>query len=109
MTNKILKADCAANVVTLDGLPVTAAEILSDGIGSSTGILFIDKDKCYYLPSSVEDIRDLITSLEGIVTDLISITTALNGATVPPAVATGGIASLTAKAAQLTALKAVLR
>ena len=105
---KVFKAQCAANVVTVDGLPVSA-EVQSNGVGSSEGLLLIEKDGVYYVCSSSEDLKDLIQALNGCLTDILSALTALNGATVPPAVATGSIATLTTKAAQLAALEAVLR
>lgn len=91
---KILKATAQARVVTFEGQSV-AAEILSEGVGSSEGLLIIERDKAFYIPSSALDIKSTLESLSGsleqvsnaltqIATSLTSIGANMTGPTTSP-------------------------
>jgi hypothetical protein len=115
MSKKTLDATCQAGVVTSSGVPVAGAQILSEGVGPSTGILLLDEDKFYYIPKTSPDLKTTIEKLISILTEL---TTSL---TLIDAKPTGGVASavtpvaalnivnLTAISAELTALSGVLK
>ncbi len=61
--SKILEATCLAGVVTAKGVVIPGVEILSDGIGASSGILLIDEDKAYYIPESTPDLDDILEQI----------------------------------------------
>ena len=97
--SKMLEATCVAGVVTSDGVPVPAAEILSEGVKASEGILLLEGDKAKYVTSNASDIKDLISSLEGILDQTITILTAVD-----TAAAAGQAANIAALGTLKTAL-----
>lgn len=118
--SNILEATCVGSVVTCESVPVPAAEILSEGIGSSSGLLFLQDDKAYYLPSSALDIKTtiekLIAAIDSInpaLTEIASTLTAIGAgmtgpATAPPVTLPTSVATISAKVVELTATKALL-
>lgn len=72
--SKTLLASCQAKIVTASGVPVATAEILSEGVGSSEGVLILDEDTAFFLTSNASDIKTL---LEKIVDALGKITDSL--------------------------------
>lgn len=61
--SKILAATCVTGVVTCEGVVVNVAEVLSKGVGSSSGLLFLQGDKAYFIPSSATDIEATLTQV----------------------------------------------
>lgn len=67
---KILDATCEAGIVTAEDVPVSDAQILSQGTKSSEGILVMDEDKATYVTSNADDLKDAIDKLSSILGDL---------------------------------------
>jgi hypothetical protein len=90
--SKILKATCAAGVVIAedDEVPVDA-DILSEGVGDSEGLLILNKNKATYITSNASDLKTDIEKTVDALTKCASSNTTLAG-------------SLTAIAGALTAL-----
>jgi hypothetical protein len=82
--SKVINATCANNEVTAQGQKVLTATILSQGKKSSSGILILDQDKQTYVTSNASDVKDLITSLEGLIDQISIILTGLDAVTVSP-------------------------
>ncbi len=111
--SKVLDATCLAGVVKVGALPVAGADILSEGVASSSGILVMDEDRKTYIPKTS---GDLVTTLEKIADalgDIASALTLLDGkptGTLPPAPAAASlITSIQATKAEVEALKEALR
>ncbi len=92
MSTKLLEATCLAGVVTAEGVPVPAAEVLSEGVAQSSGVLLIEGDKAKYLVSNASDIKDLLTQINaaldtvaGAISTVAGALTAINAA-IPTAV-----------------------
>jgi hypothetical protein len=98
---KIIEASCIQNNITVDGVILTDSFILSEGKGASDGILFINKDKSYYIANTSADLKYTIQSLSDITQQIIAALTALNAL---PTISGACAAQVT----QLTTLKATL-
>lgn len=72
---KVIKATCIGDVVTAESLPVSIAEIFSEGQGQSSGLLFIDGDKAYYVAKTSPDLK---TTLEQVIAAIGQISTSLS-------------------------------
>lgn len=126
--SKILPAQCATDIVQVDGAPVASAEILSEGKGSSEGVLLLQGDKAYYFTSNATDLKqtieNVITALGQAVTALNQTATALGlidakpfgapGTSAPVAAAnipqiTAAATAIEAAKTQLTTLKDILK
>ena len=126
--SKMLAATCVGGIVTAEGVPVPAAEILSEGVGPSSGILIVDEDKAYYVAQTSPDLdstlAQIITALGQTVTALqqtaLTFTATFAGmtgpATAPPPTGPAGVAAIgvavvaiTAAQVQLQTLKEVLK
>ena len=111
--SKMLEAQCVAGVVTAGIIPVPAADILSAGIGPSTGVLLLDEDKAKYITSNASDIK---TALDAVATALTQIAAALTildvkplGALPPAPAAAANITAILVVQAQITVLKELLK
>lgn len=111
-----LEASCVGGIVTSGGIPVAEAEILSEGIGPSTGVLIIHEDRAFYIAKTSPDLKSAIehtiSGLNGSATGLTSTVAALSSVgALPPVLApiTAAAASITAAVALLTALKETLK
>ncbi len=114
--SKVLAATCAVGIVTAGGLPVPAAEILSEGVGPSSGVLILDEDLAQYIAKTTPDLKsaigDLSTllgtvsgSLTTIATALTSIGAGMTGpTTAPPPTLPVNVASILSDVASLAAL-----
>lgn len=108
--SKILEASCSAlGIVTSEGVPVPAAEVMSEGNQTSTGLLFLEGETAKYLPSSATDIKALIQNMVSILNSTITILTGLDAVTVSPGTQAANIAALTALKVQLDATKDLLK
>lgn len=111
---KALNATCLNGVVKVGTLVIDGAEIFSDGVGNSEGVLFIDNGKFYYFPSTTSDLKTtiekLISALNKIGTTLTSIGAGMTGATTsPPPTLAADVLFLTGIATDLTTLKETLK
>lgn len=112
--SKALEATCVAGVVTAGGIPVPAADILSKGIGPSTGILILDEDRAKYVTSNATDIESTLTqiasALTTISTALTSIGAAMTGpTTAPPPTLPTDVAQILAAVIQINLIKGLLK
>lgn len=62
-TRIMLDATCEAGVVTADGVPVPGAQILSEGVGASSGVLLIDEDRARYVAKTSPDLKTTLEKL----------------------------------------------
>jgi hypothetical protein len=106
--SKVLEASCQAGVVTIEGQAVPC-EILSEGVGSSTGTAIIDEDKAYYIAKNSGDIKKAIEDLSSIIQQIEVILTALDAVTVSPGASAAAIAALTALRTTFSLTKDTLR
>lgn len=105
--SKVLPATCQDNQVTVEG-QVIEAEILSNGVGESSGLAIIDEDKAYYLPNMTSDISTILTDLSTMIKDIAAMLTAIGAGmtgptTAPPPTLAADVAALQAKAQELDA------
>lgn len=113
--SKVLAATCnAIGLVSVGSVQVPAAEVLSEGKQASAGLLFIDGDKAWFIPSSATDIKSTIdkvaAALAEIATTLTAIGAGMTGpTTAPPVTLPTAVANIQAKVLELNALKEALK
>ncbi len=112
--SKILEASCVANTVTVDDLPVLTAQILSEGVGESEGVMLMQGDKQYYIAKISPDLKTTIEKLSDLIVKLVPIITAIGSGmtgptTAPPPTLAVDLAELTAINVELTTLKSMLK
>lgn len=107
--SKILAASCQSGVVSIDGVVLPDAEVLSEGVAASTGVAVLDEDTAFYLAKISPDLKSLI---EQVVDVLTQVKTALDktasALTTVDAKPVGGTGSAPAPgaAADITAISA---
>lgn len=112
--SKVLDATCENGEVTAEGIAVEGVEILSEGVGASSGIIILDEDKGTYIPKTSPDLKDtleqVIEALNQVVTVFTSIGAGMTGPTTapPPTLATD-LLVITNAATALETLKGQLR
>lgn len=111
---RFIDAICTANIVTVSGVPILDAVILSEGIGPSTGILIVSEDKPYYIAKTSGDLSSTIDLITNTLTQLSATISAIIAAlTIDKAAFSAGIASTVANIVtlnvQIAALKAALK
>ncbi len=72
--SKTLPATCAAGIVTALGVPIDA-DILSEGVGSSEGVVILDDEDATYIPKTS---GDLDTTLDKLINALTQVKVALD-------------------------------
>ena len=112
--SKILEASCVSGVVTCENLPVTTAEVISEGVGESEGILLMQEDKQYYVTSNATDIKQVIENLNQLTTKIVAIFTSIAAGmtgptTAPPPTLATDLAILNQINVELTTLKSMLK
>lgn len=115
--SKILDATCAAGIVLAGApvpLPVLPVTILGQGVGPSTGIVVIEEGTPTYIPNTSGDLAatldTVISALGNITTSLAAIAASMTGpTTAPPPTLAVDLARITANAATLTTLRAILK
>jgi hypothetical protein len=112
--SKILEASCVGGVVTADGVPVPAADILSEGVGASEGVLMLEGEQAKYLPSSAGDIKTAIEKTVSAIQTVAQILTAIGASmtgptTAPPPSLAADLGDLAATLTELTTLKETLK
>lgn len=106
---KALEATCSAGIVKVGSLVISNAVVLSEGNApSSSGVLFIDEDKSYYVASSATDLKKLIENVAEIIDKLSMIVTGLDAATTSPGSQAASIIELALLNAQLSLTKDTL-
>lgn len=119
--SKILDATCDnAGKVSVSGVEVPDALVLSEGAQASAGLLFLDEHRKAYLPSSATDIKttieNLSTSIDNIAQALTTISTALTSigagmtgpTTAPPGTLPTDVATIVSKVTAVNAVKVQL-
>lgn len=61
--SKKLEATCVNGIVTAGGVPVPETEILSEGVGASSGVLLIDESLKTYIPKTSPDLEATLTQV----------------------------------------------
>ena len=120
--SKMLDASCVGGVVTAEGFPVVSAEVMSEGIGASEGILLMDEDNAKYLAKITPDLKSTLEKLSSCIDTIKSALQAIDsvgtlvttcgvgpGTAVWVPVNVANIASLTAAKAEIDLLKASLK
>ncbi len=111
--SKILDATCVGGVVTAELVAVPSAEILSEGVGASTGILVMEEDKATYVTSNASDLKSALDKIASALTSIASALTILDtkplGALPPVPGAAAEIIQISALQVQVAALKEVLK
>lgn len=107
---KILNASCFTEIVRIaDTVPVVGAEILSEGISPSTGVLIIDDDKSYYIAKTSPDLKATLDIIGSLLTQLQAILSGLDANSTNPGAQAAAIIALTVHMTALGALKETLR
>lgn len=65
-----LEGECTNEIVKIEDLPISDAQILSIGKGESTGIVLMIGEKSYYLTSNATDIETTIEKINDIADNL---------------------------------------
>lgn len=112
--SKVLPAECTANVVTVEGVPIPSAVVLSEGIAPSEGVLILDRGNAWYVASNATDLKtglEKVSSvLNTIATTLTSIGAGMTGpTTAPPPTLPANVTAITVKATELQALSGNLK
>lgn len=120
--SKMLEASCVGGIVTAGGIPVPAADILSEGVGASTGVLILDEDEAKYLAKISPDLKTTLEKLSSVCDTIKSALQAIDsigtlvttcgvgpGTAIFLPVNIANIAALTAAKAEIDILKASLK
>jgi hypothetical protein len=119
--SKVLQATCdATGKVTADGVIVAGAVVFSEGKQASSGLLLLEGETAFYIPSSATDIKTTLEKLISILTDVTSALTTLStiatsigagmsgSTTAPPPTLGSNVSDVTAKVADLNTIKTAL-
>lgn len=106
--SKVLNATCEGGKIKVEGATIDA-EILSGGVESSEGALFLDNEKAIYIANISPDLIEIITSLVEILNAIADISTGIDGATNAPSANAAAIAQLKTKVQQFQTKKDKLR
>lgn len=104
--SRVLSAECEDGIVTYNGHPVQA-QILSEGVERSDGILILDGEKAYYVAKTSPDTEEILQDLKLILDDVASILGAIN--TAAAAGQEAAIAALSLKILELDEKRGALR
>jgi hypothetical protein len=110
--SRILEASCIGGVVKVGAIPVTGVTILSQGVGPSEGVLLMQGEELYYVAKTSPDLEETLTGVIDALTEIASALTALGAGiplvTTPPTLG-ASVSTITAKVAELAALKELLK
>lgn len=111
---KVITASCSQGKVTAEGVEVSTAEILSEGVGDSEGALLLDGDKQTYVAKTSPDLKTTIEKVVDAINKTASILTAIGAGmtgptTAPPGTLATDVADLVAVATELETLKGNLK
>ena len=107
---RILNAECVNNKVTVEGVEIEGAQILTQGKAESTGILIVDQERIYYVATNTTDIALLLQKVADAMTKvtetLTAIGTGMTGpTTAPPGTLPTNVALINSIVTELTTLK----
>lgn len=108
--SELVKAECKGGIVSIEGLAVNDVEILTEGIDQSDGILFLHKDKAFYLTSNATKLKEVIESLSDIADQLVQVINSIGAGmtgitTAPPPTLQNDLAQITTLSNNLKVLK----
>ena len=115
--SKVIEATCVDGKVSVAGNVIDSVEILTAGVGESSGLLIIDADKAYYLTVNTPDLKTTVEKVIELIEDLASaitktadtltaIGTGMTGSTTaPPAALPGNVTFINNKVTELNATK----
>ena len=106
--SKVLFASCKDKKIKVEGATIDA-QILSGGVESSEGALFLDSEKVIYIPDISPDLIEIITTLVEILNSIADISTAIDGATNAPSANAAAITQVKTKIQQFQTKKDNLR
>jgi hypothetical protein len=112
--SKILAATCVSGVVKVGSLPVDA-EILSEGVASSSGVVVLEDDQATYIAKTSPDLKTTLEKIASALGQLVTALTAIDAKPVggsgsaPAPGAAANIAALTVLQTEVNALKAALK
>jgi hypothetical protein len=118
--SKIFAASAdSSGKVTVGGVQIPEAVILSEGKAASSGLLILEGGTCWYVPTDVSDLKTTIGKVIDVITDIVSslnsVNTALTslsavpvGAWTPPPTLATSVTSITTQVTDLTAIKTAL-
>jgi len=111
---RALQATCENNIVKISGLTVEEAQVLSKGIGSSSGVCIISHDKVFYLPNSVSDLESTLTKMAAAITKIATIFTSIGAGmtgptTAPPGTLVTDVVELNTMVTEINTLKGQLK
>lgn len=119
--SRMIEASCVAGVVIAGGVPVPSATILSEGVGSSEGVLIIDEDKVIYIAATEADLGSTLDILSSVLSSIASALTLIDakvlvttcpagaGTAGPLPLAVANIAAIQAAKVQVDLLKGMLK
>lgn len=107
---KMLDATCEAGVVKVADLAVECT-ILTQGTAASSGILFLNEGRAYYVATNTTDIETFLAKVSSALTSISGALTALVGGpwSGPPPVIASQIAQIAAIQSDLDTLKGALK
>ena len=70
---RAIAASCQASIVTVEGVPVPGAVILSEGISASSGFAIFDEDKVYYVAKTSPDLKAAMTALNSMIQNILTV------------------------------------
>lgn len=111
---KAITATCENGTVKVGNLTIEGAIILTAGVGSSEGLLFIDRDQMYYVATNTTDLETTIEKIIDTITKIGTILTSIGAGmtgptTAPPLTLATDIVELNGIASELTELKGALK
>jgi hypothetical protein len=99
--------------VKVGALPVPGAEILSEGVGESSGVVILDEDRKLYIAKTSGDLKTTLEKISDALSQIAAALTAIDakppGPLPPSPVAAAQIAQITALQGELVALKGMLK
>jgi len=119
MKAKIFAASCEDGKVMIEGFEIEAT-ILSEGVGSSTGIVILEGSTAFYISKSSTDLKGTLEStiaafesssdaLTTVANTLTAIGTGMTGpTTAPPGALPGNVAQINAAVADLDSARSDL-
>lgn len=78
--SKALSASCVSQVVSIGGVPVQDATILSEGVGQSQGVAILEEALVTYLTSNASDIKAAIIALNSMIAKIATVLSSIDAA-----------------------------
>jgi hypothetical protein len=113
--SKALEATCEGGVVTAEGVSVDEPEIMSEGEGSSVGVLLQDQEKTWYFAKITPDLKSTLEKISSALGQIASALSSIDAkptggsGSAPAPAAAGNISAINTVKAEVDALKDNLR